>query len=158
MTNAETHDRLRSCPLFRDFTDEELSEFVDLLDPIEAKAGEFIVKQDEMGDRMFLLLSGQARVVHHRDGHEVELAQLKSGDFFGELALVDQQPRSADVQVTEDSALLEITQATISALAGVYPMAAFKFLITLGRLLVDRLRKSNQRYVDSLLFPIAGKE
>lgn len=158
MTSAETQDRLRQCSLFRDFSDAEISEFIDLVDPLEAKAGQRIVKQDEMGDRMFLLLQGEARVVHHSGSHDVELAILKSGDFFGELALADKGPRSADVEVTVDSVLLEITQATISALAGVYPMAAFKFLITLGRMLVERLRRTNQRYVDSLLFPLPGKE
>jgi CRP-like cAMP-binding protein len=81
----------------------------------------------------------------------VELAQLSCGDFFGELALVDNGPRSADVIAVELCVLLRVTQATISAMAGVYPAAGFKFLITMGRILVERLRKTNQRYIDTLL-------
>jgi CRP-like cAMP-binding protein len=151
MTNEEILGHLRSCTLFADFTKEELSEFLDLLDPLEAKAGTCIVRQDEMGEEMYLLVAGKAKVVHHRDGRDVDLATLGPGDFFGEIALVDHGPRSADVETTEDSVLLSISQASMSALAGVFPMAAFKFLITLGRLMVQRLRASNQRYIDSML-------
>jgi CRP-like cAMP-binding protein len=158
MTSAEILDRLRACPLFREFTGTELAEFVQLLDPREVNAGECIVKQDEAGDSMYLLVTGRAHVVHHRDGRSVELAVLEEGDFFGELALVDQGPRSADVSALEDCVLLGVTQPAMAALAGVYPMAAFKFLITLGRILVSRLRKSNQRYIDSMLFPLNAKE
>jgi CRP-like cAMP-binding protein len=158
MTTEEIQSRLRQCTLFRDFNDEELTQFVSLLDTIDAKPGECVVRQDDFGDRMYLLIAGKARVVHHREGRDVELAILKSGDFFGELALVDHGPRSADVEAVEPVVLLAIDQGTLSALAGVYPMAAFKFLITVGRILVERLRKSNQRYIDSMLLPLSGKD
>jgi hypothetical protein len=92
--------------------------------------------------------------VHHHRDRKLDLAVLKDGDFFGELALVDHGPRSADVIAETDAALLKISQAAIAAVAGVYPTAAFKLLIAVGRLMVDRLRSANQRYVDSLLFPL----
>ena len=117
-----------------------------------------IVRQEDAGDCMYILMEGSARVVQHKEGRDFALATLEAGDFFGELALVDEGPRSADVQATSDCVLLKITQAVISAAAGVYPTAAFKLLIAIGRILVERLRRSNQRYVDSLLFPIAGKD
>jgi CRP-like cAMP-binding protein len=158
MTNDEILGHLRHCHLFSEFSDDELSAFMALLDPIEAGSGECVVRQDESGDSMYLLVAGAARVVHHRDGRDVELARLKAGDFFGELALVDHGPRSADVETVEPAVLLQITQASMSALAGVYPMAAFKFLITLGRIMVQRLRASNQRYIDSMLLPLHGKD
>jgi CRP/FNR family transcriptional regulator, cyclic AMP receptor protein len=158
VTTLEIQDSLRKTTLFHDFTDEELASFVELLDVAEFSTGESIVRQDEFGDSMYLLVRGRVRVIHHRGGQDVELAVLKAGDFFGELALVDHGPRSADVQVVENAYLLKISQAAISALAGIYPNAAFKFLIAIGRLMVERLRRSNQRYVDSLLFQLAGEE
>ena len=157
-TTPEIREKLKKAILFSEFTDEEIDEFVELCDVANAGAGETIVKQDEVGDCMFVLVTGEAKVVHHRSGHDVDLATLREGDFFGELALVDEGPRSADVQALSDCTLLRITQAVISAVAGVYPTAAFKFLIAIGRIMVGRLRKSNQRYVDSLLFPLAGKD
>ena len=158
MTIADMRAKLQDKFLFAEFTEEELDEFLELLDPVSARAGEPIVRQDEMGDCMYIVLSGRARVVHHKAGRDIDLALLNPGDFFGELALVDEGPRSADVIAIEDCALLKITQAVIAAVAGVYPTAAFKLLIAIGRIMVERLRLSNQRYVDSLLFPIAGKD
>ncbi len=159
MSNTpETREKLKSTVLFSEFTTEEIEEFIELCDASGAAAGEVIVKQDDLGDCMYVLVSGEAKVVHHSGGRNIDLAALKAGDFFGELALVDEGPRSADVLAVSDCVLLRITQAVISAVAGVYPTAAFKFLIAIGRIMVSRLRQSNQRYVDSLLFPLAGKD
>jgi CRP-like cAMP-binding protein len=157
-TNAEIRETLRDKSLFKEFTNQEMDEFIELLDRREANSGEVIVKQDDLGDCMFIVVKGRARVVHHHNGHFVELALLKAGDFFGELSLVDHGPRSADVQALDHCVLLRIDLGAISALAGVYPTAAFKFLVAIGRILVDRLRQTNQRYIDSLLFPLAGKD
>ena len=158
ISSSEIREKLKGKSLFLEFTDEELDEFLELLDVVAAKKGEAIVKQDDPGDCMFILVDGGARVLHHRDGRDVDLAALQPGDFFGELALVDAGVRSADVVAAGDCTLLRITQAAISAAAGVYPTAAFKFLIAIGRILVGRLRQTNQRYVDTLLFPTQGKD
>ena len=159
MSNSSDYrDKVRNHTLFAEFKPEELDELLDLLDPVDVAAGEVIVKQDDRGDCMYILVDGEARVTHRRAGRSVGLAILRPGDFFGEIALVDYGPRSADVLAMSNSTLLKITQASISALAGVYPGAAFKFLIAIGRILVSRLRASNQRYVDSLLFPVEGKD
>ena len=80
----------------------------------------------------------------------------------------------SDLQLTRDGNAVSLASATLTtndnrvyvlgnlqsltAVAGVYPTAAFKFLIAIGRIMVSRLRRSNQRYVDSLLFPLAGKD
>ena len=157
-TSTEIRDKMKGKSLFLEFTDDELGDFLELLDIVEAKKGAVIVKQDDPGDCMFVLVDGSTRVLHHRAGRDVDLASLKPGDFFGELALVDAGVRSADVVAADDCTLLRITQAAISAAAGVYPTAAFKFLIAIGRILVGRLRQTNQRYVDTLLFPTQGKD
>ncbi len=155
---AEIRENLRNKVLFVEFSDDEMDAFIELLDRVEIAEGQIIVKQDDAGDCMFILVRGRAKVVHHSDVHNFDLAVLEPGDFFGELALVDAGPRSADVIALGDCVLLTVTHAALSALAGIYPTAAFKLLIAIGRLLVDRLRRTNQRYIDSLLFPIAGKD
>jgi CRP-like cAMP-binding protein len=155
---ADIRSKLKGHALFAEFTAIELGELLDLLDQVQVKEGDLIVKQDEVGDCMYLVVDGEVRVMHHRGGRDIALATLKGGDFFGEIALVDNGPRSADVVAQGNGLLLKITQASVAALAGVYPTAAFKFLIAVGRILVARLRTSNQRYVDSLLFPVEGKD
>ena len=158
MSNSEYRSKIEGQPLFAEFTGEELDELLELTDPVQATDGEVIVKQDDRGDCMYILVDGEARITHRRAGRAIGLGIIRPGDFFGEIALVDYGPRSADVTAMGKCTLLKITQATISALAGVYPAAAFKFLIAVGRILVARLRASNQRYVDSLLFPVDGKD
>jgi CRP-like cAMP-binding protein len=157
-TSSEICDKVRGRGLFAEFSDDELRELIDLLDPLRVGDGETIVKQDDPGDCMYILVDGEARVMHHRSGRDIALAVLKPGDFFGEIALVDSGPRSADVVAQGPGLLLKVSQASVAALAGVYPTAAFKFLIAIGRFLVSRLRTSNQRYIDSLLFPVEGKD
>jgi CRP-like cAMP-binding protein len=156
-TTPDSLEQLQQTSLFRDFTLDEIQGCLELLDSEDAAAGTCIVRQDEHGDSMYLLVSGRARVIHHKDGCDVALAELKQGDFFGEIALVDHGPRSADVEAITDCRLYKITQAAISAIAGVYPTAAFKFLLAVGRILVERMRQSNARYIDSLL-PVVTKE
>jgi CRP-like cAMP-binding protein len=142
---------LQGIGLFAEFTGAELEGFCDLLDPVFVSVGGCIVRQDDPGDCMFVLLTGRAKVVHRKADRKFDLAELKPGDFFGELALVDEGPRSADVEAIEDCTLLSISQAVVRALAGVYPSAAFKLLISVGRVMVKRMRQGNQKYIDSLL-------
>lgn len=158
MTSAELRDKLRPAALFREFNDRDFDELFALLDPVKVPAGAIIVEQDDPGDSMFIVVQGQCRVVHHKGGRDIELAILEDGDFFGEIALVDEGPRSADVIALTEVSMLKITQAAIAALAGVYPSAAFKLLVAIGRIMVDRLRMANQRYVDTLLLPLQGQD
>jgi len=153
--NPEYYKVLHGLPLFAEFTEAELEGAIDLIDKVQYPAGECIVKQDEKGDCMYVLVEGSARVVHRRNGKEFELAVLKVGDFFGEIALVDSGPRSADVETLTSCTLLRIEHGALRAIAGVYPNAAFKLLIAVGRALVQRMRRGNQKYIDSLL---AGTE
>ncbi|MDQ3622526.1 MAG: cyclic nucleotide-binding domain-containing protein [Verrucomicrobiota bacterium] len=157
-TPAEICAKLAKEPLFAEFTSQEVEQFVSLMEVKQARLGEIIVRQDEIGDCMYIVLEGSAKVVHHKEGHHIELATIKDGDFFGELSLVDQGPRSADVEALSPCTLLRVEVGSLLALSGVYPRAAFKFLIATGRILVNRLRRGNQRYIDSLLFPLAGKD
>jgi CRP-like cAMP-binding protein len=153
--NPEHLKILQGMPLFAEFTETEFEGTIDLLDKVQFATGEAIVRQDEKGDTMFVLVDGTAKVVHRRGDKEVELAVLKAGDFFGELALVDSGPRSADVVTLSPCTLLRIEHGALRAIAGVYPSAAFKLLIAVGRVLVERMRRGNQKYLDSLL---AGKQ
>lgn len=85
------------------------------------------------------------------DGREIELSKIESGDFFGEVSLVDDGPRSADVTSIEQCVLLRISRMTIGVLGGLQPSAAIQILGAIGRALVARLRASNQKYIDVLL-------
>lgn len=145
------HEKLKAIPLFNDFTDSELEEFLDLADPTIYNPGELIVRQGEEGRSMFYVVEGKLWVVQRKNGDFIELATLGPGEIFGELSLWDHMPRSADVQALSECTLLKVSDATLNALAGVFPRAAFKFLQGIVRVIGERLRKTSKRYVDSLL-------
>jgi CRP-like cAMP-binding protein len=157
-TPADLCQRLRDMELFNEFTDAEIGAFVDLADPSIVTTGNCIVRQDEPGDCMYLMVTGRARVLLMSEDRQFELARLDAGDFFGELSLVDEKPRSATVEAVEDSQVLKVSKGVLRALAGVYPNASFKLLLAVGRVLVKRLRHGNKKYIDSLLVASPGKD
>ncbi len=136
--------------LFADLTREELQTLLEQTATITAKSGEQIIKTGEPGLCMYVIVKGRAKVSESQLGRTVELATLGAGDFFGEVALVDDGPRSADVVAIEDCELLCITRTTLGVLAGLQPGAAIHLLASIGRLLVARLRVGHQKYLDLL--------
>jgi CRP-like cAMP-binding protein len=144
--------------LFKEFNEAEIETFLDLVEAQTHPVGDCIVRQDEPGDSMYFMVSGTARVIHMGRGRRFDLATLNPGDFFGEIALVDEGPRSATVEVTAEAEVLKISKGVMRALAGVYPSAAFKMLLTMGRVMVRRMRSGNKKYIDSLLVAADAKD
>ena len=73
------------------------------------------------------------------------------GDVFGELAIFDHRPRSAGVQAVTDCVVLRVDEGLLQALAGLYPAAAYKLMVGIVREIAERLRRTNVRYIDSLV-------
>lgn len=143
--------RLQKFCLFAGLGEEELAALLKLTDAITCPAGSLIVQAGEVGHCLYLVLEGRAQVTIDADGRKIELSQLETGDFFGEVSMVDDGPRSANVIAVEDCVLLRITRMTIGVLSGLQPAAAIQILGAIGRALVGRLRASNQKYIDILL-------
>lgn len=143
--------RLQKFCIFAGLGGEELSALLKLTDVITCPPGSRIVEAGEPGHCLYVVLEGRARVTIDADGREIELSPLGTGDFFGEVSLVDDGPRSANVIAIETCLLLRITRMTIGVLSGLQPAAAIQLLGAIGRALVRRLRASNQKYIDILL-------
>ncbi len=142
--------RLQQFALFSGLGHEELSALLRLTDTVTFSKGTKIIQAGEEGHCLYLLLTGTAVVQAPPPDGKIELANLKIGDFFGEISLVDEGPRSADVMALEDCELLRVTRTTIGVLAGLQPAAAVQILSSIGRELVQRLRIANQKYLDLL--------
>lgn len=142
--------RLQQFAIFSGLGYDELSALVRLTDTVTFPKGAKIIQAGDKGHCLYLLLSGTAIVQAPPPDGKVELATLKIGDFFGEISLVDEGPRSADVTALEDCELLRVTRTTIGVLAGLQPAAAVQILSSIGRELVLRLRTANQKYLDLL--------
>lgn len=149
--------RLSKFRLFAGLGPDELGTLLDLTDTLDFPAGNRIMQAGEEGHALYLILEGRVRIAVETEGTQIELSQLGAGDFFGEIALVDDGPRSANAEALEDCTLLRITRMTIGVLAGLQPAAAIQILGAVGRALVQRLRATNEKYVDILLRTKAGE-
>src|SRR5437773_6042539 len=106
--NIET---LRHVPLFESLDNEVAQELCELLETLDRKAGAVLFRAGDEGNAMYLIEQGKVRIcVRTKDGHDVTLAELQSGDFFGEMALLGGNPRSADARVAEDARLAVLSR------------------------------------------------
>ncbi len=128
---------LKQVPLFSTLSKRQLSLIARYTDDTTAIAGQVIAEEGAEGEEFFLLVEGTATVT--RNGHEI--ATLRAGDFFGEMALLDGQSRSAAVRVDEDSTLLAIHQRDFDYLLDEVPGIAREMLATVTR----RLREADEK-------------
>jgi hypothetical protein len=148
---------LRRVKILAGLTDTQLQRFLDLMEAVKAKQWQIIVKEGSPGDAMYLLLEGEVHVRLTIAGKESILATLSAGEFFGEVALFDHGPRSADVVATIDCLLLKISTAAFQKLVQDVPELAAPFLNAIGRTLISRIRADNKRYRDSIAFARAAR-
>jgi CRP-like cAMP-binding protein len=104
-----------------------------------------VVRQGDPGDAMFLVLAGELRARVTTGDQETILASFGPGDFFGDIALFDHGPRSADVIENVDSTLLRLSAAAFEKLAKEAPALATPFLQATSRTLASRIRADNKR-------------
>lgn len=117
-------------------------------------AGEAILQEDEPGDLFFVILSGQVKVfVDSEHGREVVLSHLKAGDFFGEMALFDNDARSASVSALDPSELVVLRREDfLEVLKDEFPIAR-RILSTLSA----RLRQANDMIESLVLLDVGGR-
>jgi uncharacterized membrane protein len=136
--NVET---LRHVPLFESLDTEAAHELCGLLESIDRKAGAILFRAGDQGDAMYLIEQGKVRIyVQAKDGHEVTLTELHRGDFFGEMALLDGKPRSADARVTQDARLAVLSREHFLSFVGSNPNVALEMLTALA----NRLRHTDE--------------
>jgi NTE family protein len=143
--------QLRRLKVFADMSEEQASLFLDLVEPMQVRPNRLIVKMDEIGDCMYLLLDGEVRVSLSAEGRETILAKLETGDFFGEVCLFDEGCRSADVISVRDTTLLRLSKHAFQVLLEEYPRIAALLLRAILKTVAGRMRNTDQKYVDSML-------
>jgi CRP/FNR family cyclic AMP-dependent transcriptional regulator len=104
-------------------------------------AGALLIAEDEPGDAMFLIAEGRVRVaLFGESGRELTLSVLGRGDFFGEMALLDGRPRSANVVASDDTTLLVLTRDAFVEHVKAHPQTALNLLAEMTR----RLRRADE--------------
>jgi CPA1 family monovalent cation:H+ antiporter len=112
---------LRKVPFFKETPGEEFQKIAARLRPRTAPAGEAIIRQGEAGDSLFLVARGVVRVTREDDGQKRSLATLIAGDFFGEMALLHGELRTATCRAVTPCALYELRRPELVALLGASP-------------------------------------
>ena len=101
-----TTDTLRTVPLFESLSESEAVTLVQLLESVDCLPQQVLFRAGDAGDGMYLIEQGKVSIsMKAADGHELTIAELGAGDFFGEMAMLDGQPRSARATALEPSRL-----------------------------------------------------
>ncbi len=145
---------LRPIPLFSHLREDELERLGSAMRERTYPRGSVIVFEDDPGDALFVVQGGQVKVVLiGDDGREVILSILKDGDFFGEMSLIDDQPRSAHVIAMEDSTLYVLRRADFHSCLEENPRIALGLLRALSR----RLRRADGTIGGLVLLDVNGR-
>lgn len=135
-----TLEALRSVPLFASLDDKAASELRDLLSVKEAPTQSDLFHHGDKGDAMYLIESGRIRIhVEDSTGQDLTLIELAGGDFFGEMAILDGKPRSADATVVEDARLAILSRDNFLSFVRRNPDVAIRMLSAI----TDRLRHTD---------------
>ncbi|MSR84508.1 MAG: Crp/Fnr family transcriptional regulator [Candidatus Latescibacteria bacterium] len=145
---------LRQVSLFRRLDETQLQVLASLVVERSFAKGELIILAEAEGDALFVIEQGQVKVgLIHEDGREVILSFLGPGEVFGELALLDNKPRSATVTATAPTSLLVLYRADFLRLLLGTPQIAVSLLEELA----ERLRRTDQQLEGLALFNVASR-
>ena len=151
---STTVEFLATVPLFKGLDAAELGRFAELLREKSYPKGSVILFEDDPGDALFVVREGRVKVVLvAEDGREVILGLLGIGEHFGELSLIDDQPRSAHVIAMEESALLVLRRDDFRRRVEQSPAVAWSLLTGLSR----RLRRADGKIGSLVLLDVPGR-
>ncbi len=141
-TTQETVELLSRVPAFEALSGEDLRQVADLAVPRRFEAGQVVFREGDASDTCYVVRSGRARAIRaHQDGRTITLAHFGPGDIFGELAMFDDERRSATVEALEETEAIAVLGPDMRRLLARHGQIAIKLIIALGR----RLRETNER-------------
>jgi CRP-like cAMP-binding protein len=133
---------LARVPVFETLAQEDLGRVAEVAVSRRFPSGQVIFREGDQSDTCYVVANGHARALReHADGRTIALARFGPGDIFGELAMFDDESRSATVEALDDLHALAILGADMRRLMREHPDIAVKLVISLGR----RLRAANER-------------
>ncbi len=151
MINSEV---FRKISIFSSLPDATISDIAELMKRKSYKKGDTLCSHDEVGDTLYVIESGQVKVsLYNESGKEIILSLLKAGDFFGEMSLLDSQPRSANVIATKPAELLLLKQKDFLDYLSRFPKLALLILKEISK----RLRVADEKIGNLALLDVYGR-
>jgi CRP/FNR family cyclic AMP-dependent transcriptional regulator len=140
ITLSEEAESLARVPLFKRLTPDELEKLAEEVDQADYKAGETIFNERDRGDALYVVETGAVRIwVRDEDVREVTLAELKPGEFFGELAVLDRGERSTSATAIGDTHLHRLSSDDFQQFLMEHPDVAIDVICEIG----TRMRQTN---------------
>jgi CRP/FNR family transcriptional regulator, cyclic AMP receptor protein len=140
--SSEVVELLGRVPVFSTLARDDLERVAELAVPRTFDAGQVVFREGDASDTCYVVRSGRARAVHaHRGGRTITLAQFGPGDIFGELAMFEDERRSATVEALEPTAVIALLGPDMRRLMATHNEITLKLVVALGR----RLRETNER-------------
>lgn len=138
-------------PIFNGYSGPELQTLASYFSAFQAEAGAEIFSEGDPGSFLCVLVEGAAEVLKEdHQGVARVVATVGRGKTLGEMALIDDEPRSAAARVTQPAQLLVLTKERFERLGAEHPRLALQFTFTVARLLSKRLRLASGMLVDHL--------
>lgn len=145
---------LKRVPLFRGLSDVELGALAELMQVRKFPRDCMVIWAEDKGDTLFVMHTGRVKVsVNAADGREVILSVLGPGEFFGDMSLLDDRPRSANVITLEGSEVLAIRRSDFLQALEQYPSIAVHLMVSLAL----RLRRADRQIASLALLGITDR-
>jgi CRP/FNR family transcriptional regulator len=142
MRSAEVVELLGRVPVFSTLVESDLERISEAAVPRHFEPGQVVFREGDSSDTCYIVRSGLTRAIReHGDGRVITLATFGPGDIFGELAMFEDERRSATVEATEPTDVVAVLGPDMRRLMVEHPEISTRLVIALGR----RLRESNER-------------
>lgn len=142
----ELEEVLISMPPFKKLGNKPLRTLIKLIHNRAYTANEYVFYQNDPGIALYVIIKGEILITEETDGDRFDLATLSRGDFFGELALLDEEKRSASAIAMKDSQIAVIFKPDLDEFVETYPKEGIKILRGISQIVATRLRNLNQDY------------
>jgi CRP/FNR family cyclic AMP-dependent transcriptional regulator len=153
--DVSRNEFLRTIPFFERMTDKQLKTMAKHLHERRYEENEYLFEANHPGAALFILLRGEVAVeMTDEDEVKTQLALIKSGEFLGDLALLDQCPRSASARATKPTAAYALFRGDLNMLQKTEPEIACEIYKTLASIVGERLKATN-RHVGKALKKVA---
>jgi len=124
---------LREVPLFSEMDENDVAGIRAIMDEMKFKPGQIIIREGEFGGLFYVVTAGTAQVtISNADGEQIVLQEIDAGGFFGELSMLTNEPRSAQVRALSDVTVLALERQEFFDFLNTKPHAAIDVLIELG--------------------------
>lgn len=146
---SELEETLKMMPPFQNLNRKAFNKLLKLFHNRVYQPNEFIFFQNDPGIGLYIIINGEVLItMQSEDNEQFDLARLTRGDFFGELALLDNETRSASALALKESRLAVIFKPDLDEFIESYPSEGIKILKGISQIISRRLRNLNQDYIE----------